>query len=235
MHNNLSSKHPHKSTTSINNTLRRRGEMMNTLFLMFVEFWGNIKKETINNNSRTTIQPTVSGIGKVVNSPSDYQKATVIKKEIKHMYNFGKRSKSRLDTCHEDIVKVLEATIKVHDFSVLEGLRTAEKQAEYFRDGKSQLDGVNRKSKHQDDGSGKSKAVDIMPYYKGFNAFTSENGAKSFYYLAGLVQGIAQKLYDAGEIKHELRWGGNWDSDMDFFSDSTFFDLPHFELIKPKK
>jgi peptidoglycan L-alanyl-D-glutamate endopeptidase CwlK len=148
------------------------------------------------------------------------------------MYNFGKRSKEKLYTCHKDLIKIMEEAIKFHDFSIIEGIRTTKRQQELYSDGKSQLDGIHKLSKHQDHGDGVSHAVDIMPYYKGFNPFTSENGPKSFYYLAGLVQGIAKKLYEDGEISHILRWGGNWDSDMDFFNDSHFFDLPHFELIK---
>jgi len=154
------------------------------------------------------------------------------------MYKFGKRSRSRLGTCHPDLIKIMEEAIKVFDFSVLEGLRTLEKQQEYYKTGRSQLDGIHKKSKHQGaefNGKLVSMAIDIMPYYKGFNPFQSENGPKSFYYLAGLVQMTAWNLYNEGKIEHIIRWGGNWDSDMDFFSDSSFFDLPHFELIKPKR
>ena len=148
------------------------------------------------------------------------------------MYRFGKKSKKKLKTCHRDIQTILNEVIRFYDFSVLEGIRTTERQQKLFAEGRTTLDGINKLSKHQHP-SGVSHAVDIMPYYKGFNAFSSENGPKSFYYMAGLVQGIARKLYDEGKITHIIRWGGNWDSDMDFFDDSSFFDLPHFELIKP--
>ena len=149
------------------------------------------------------------------------------------MYEFGKRSRKRLNTCHPDLILIMEEVIKIYDFSVIEGLRTTKKQREYYETGRSQLDGVHKLSKHQDSGDGLSYAIDIMPYYKGFNPFNNENGAKSFYYLAGIVQTVASILYKEGKISHIIRWGGNWDSDMDFFGDSTFFDLPHFELIKP--
>lgn len=154
------------------------------------------------------------------------------------MYKFGKRSKKSLGTCHEDLQTILNEIIKFYDFSIIEGIRTTKRQKQLYSEGKSKLDGVNRRSKHQGkkdkNGNIVSFAVDIMPYYKGFNPFTDKNGNKSFYYLAGLVQGIAQKLYTEGKIKHLIRWGGNWDSDMDFFGDSSFFDLPHIELIKPR-
>lgn len=144
------------------------------------------------------------------------------------MYKFGSKSQSRLDTCHKDIQTIINEVIKVYDCSVIEGQRTLETQQKYFKEGKSQLDGINKKSKHQ---SNPSMAIDVMPYYKGFNPFTSENGAKAFYYQAGIIMGIASQLKEEGKISHSLRWGGNWDSDMDFFNDSNFFDLPHFELI----
>ena len=147
------------------------------------------------------------------------------------MYKFGKRSKSRLDTCHKDIVIIMEEAIKLYDFSVLEGLRTAEKQAEYFETGRSKLDGVHKKSKHQDDGSGLSKAIDLMPYKKGSNAFSGKSKDKArFYYLGGVIKAVAYRLLEEGKITHKIRWGADWDSD-DLFDDQNFDDLPHFELV----
>lgn len=148
------------------------------------------------------------------------------------MYSFGKRSRSRLDTCHPDMILIMEEVIKIYDFSVLEGLRTLEQQQEYYETGRSKLDGINKKSKHQDDGSGKSRAIDIMPFKKGSNAFSGkEKDNRRFYYLAGLVKGTAERLLEEGKISHKIRWGGDWDSD-DIYSDQNFDDLPHFELIK---
>jgi len=145
-------------------------------------------------------------------------------------YSFGKRSKERLNTCHKDMILIMEETIKMYDFSVLEGLRTAEKQAEYFETGRSKLDGVNKKSKHQDSGDGLSYAIDIMPYKKGSNAFSGEQkDLRRFYYLAGAVKMTAHRLLEEGKISHTVRWGGDWNSN-DLFDDNSFDDLPHFEL-----
>ena len=148
------------------------------------------------------------------------------------MYTFGKRSRTRLETCHPDIIKIMEEVIKIYDFSVLEGLRTAEQQAEYFETGRSKLDGVNKKSKHQDNGSGKSRAIDIMPWKEGENAFSGkQKDLRRFYYLAGIVKSVAYILLQKGEISHGVIWGGDWDSD-DVYTDQNFDDLPHFELRK---
>lgn len=143
-------------------------------------------------------------------------------------YKFGKRSQARLDTCHPDIQAICNEVIKVYDFSVLEGHRTQETQARYFAEGRSKLDGVTRKSKHQ---SSPSMAVDIMPYKKGSNAFSgNEKDDRRFYMLMGMVKAIAARLKAEGKITHDVRFGLDWDGD-DTFRDQTFDDLPHFELI----
>jgi peptidoglycan L-alanyl-D-glutamate endopeptidase CwlK len=141
------------------------------------------------------------------------------------MPKFGNRSLERLSTCHRDLQAICNEVIKHYDFSVLEGNRTLEKQQQYYSEGKSKLDGIKRKSKHQ---SMPSNAVDIAPYPIDF----SNNGkAKArFYMLAGYMFMASEELYKKGKITHKLRWGGDWDSDKDL-SDQTFDDLPHFELI----
>lgn len=131
------------------------------------------------------------------------------------MPKFGEQSLKRLDTCDERIQKVLNEVIKHYDFMILEGTRTVEQQQQYYKEGKSKLDGINKKSKHQ---SYTSLAVDIAPYPIDWN------DSKRFYYLAGLV------IATANSMGIKLRWGGDWDSDGDF-KDNTFNDLPHFELV----
>ena len=42
--------------------------------------------------------------------------------------------------------------------------------------------------------------------------------------MGGVLFGIA------GELGHELRWGKDWDRDMDF-KDQKFDDMPHFEVL----
>ncbi len=143
-------------------------------------------------------------------------------------YTFGEKSQARLDTCHPDIQLICKEVIKIYDFSVLEGHRTQETQQEYFRTGRSKLDGVTHKSKHQ---SSPSMAVDIMPYKKGTNAFSgNEKDDRRFYMLMGMVKAVAARLKAEGKITHDVRFGLDWDGD-DTFRDQTFDDLPHFELI----
>ena len=150
------------------------------------------------------------------------------------MYKFGKTSQARLDTCHEDIQKIMNELIKIYDISILEGLRSAERQQELYHQGRSKLDGVNKKSKHQDDGTGVSRAIDIMPYKKGTNPFSGKEKDKArFYFMMGIVYSIAEKLYENGEISHKIRFGLDWDGDHTF-DDQNFDDLPHMELVKIK-
>lgn len=147
------------------------------------------------------------------------------------MYKFGKSSRARLDTCHPDIVAILEEAIKIYDFSVISGIRTTEEQQALYKKGVSQCDGVNKKSKHQGDGK-VSWAVDIVPYKKGLNPFdTEELNIRRFYFLMGIVKATAIRLKTENRISHDIRFGIDWDGDH-VFTDQSFHDCPHFELVK---
>lgn len=133
------------------------------------------------------------------------------------MPSFGKKSKEKLDTCHPDIVRVMERAIKIYDFTVLEGVRTPERQKELVDKGMSKT--LN--SKHLPDSDGLSRAIDIAPYPVDWS--NDPKNLARFYFLAGVVMACA------AEEGVKLRWGGNWDGDQDF-TDNPFFDGPHFEL-----
>ena len=142
----------------------------------------------------------------------------------------SKRSKKALSTVHNDMVRICNSVIEVMDFSAIEGARTTPTQQEYFRLGKSKLDGVNKKSKHQiDEEKPLSTALDVAPYPIDFE--DKSKARARFYMLAGHFFQVAHDLYEAGEISHKLRWGGDWDGDKNF-DDQSFDDLPHYELIK---
>lgn len=143
-------------------------------------------------------------------------------------YSLSSKSLEKLNTCHEDIRTILKELIMIYDFSVIEGHRTVETQQQYFKEGKSKLDGVTKLSKHQ---SYPSMAVDIMPYKKDTNAFSGkELDNRRFYMMMGMVKAIANRLLVEGKISHTVRFGLDWDGD-DTFADQTFHDLPHFELV----
>lgn len=151
------------------------------------------------------------------------------------MYNFGTKSQERLETCHADIQTILNAAIKLYDFSVIYGIRTTEEQQELYREGKSTLDGVKVKSKHQgrkdENGDIVSYAADLMPYKKGTNAFSGkEVDTRRFYFLMGLIRAVSDRLLEEGKITHKVRFGLDWDSD-DVYDDQHFNDIDHMELI----
>jgi peptidoglycan L-alanyl-D-glutamate endopeptidase CwlK len=127
------------------------------------------------------------------------------------MPRFGKQSQAQLDTCHEDLQKVLNVAIKEVDFSILEGHRSKELQDKYFRENKSKLKyplGKHNKIP--------SLAVDIAPYPIDWK------DTKRFAHVAFFIKGIA---YSMGI---RLRLGGDWNGD--FINNESFIDLPHLEL-----
>jgi len=146
------------------------------------------------------------------------------------MAAFGKVSAERLETCHPDLGKICHRVVRVFDISILEGARLDERQLMLFNDGKSKLDGINERSKHQvTEEDPLSYAADVAPYPIDFD---NEHKAKArFYMMAGHFFQAAEDLFAEGEITHLLRWGGDWDSDKEF-DDQSFDDLPHFELIQ---
>lgn len=145
------------------------------------------------------------------------------------MAKFSNTSLQKLNTCHPDIVLIMSEAIKIADFTILEGSRPDELQYKYFKEGKSKLDGIKQKSKHQVTKQNPlSMAVDVAPYPLDFS--NSHKKLSRFYFLAGIIKATAHRLKEEGKITHSIRWGGDWDSDHDF-TDNTFDDLPHFELI----
>ena len=91
----------------------------------------------------------------------------------------------------------MNEAIKEYDFSILEGHRTIERQQKLYKNGKSQLDGINKKGKHN---YNPSLAVDIAPYpidWKDVQRFKD---------LAKIIKRIAKEK----EIK--ITWGGDWRS-----------------------
>lgn len=142
------------------------------------------------------------------------------------MYKFGKTSLERLKTCHEDLKLILHRAIRRSsvDFGIAEGHRSLERQKQLFNEGKSRIDGITKKGKHN---YTPSLAVDIYAYYNGKSQWDSLHLS----YLAGLIESVSNELYEEGLITHRVRWGGNWDSDGVIVIDQSFNDLPHFELV----
>ncbi len=130
------------------------------------------------------------------------------------MPKFGKRSRERLKGVDSRLVEVLTEVCKYFDITVIEGLRSQERQNELVEQGKSKT----KFGKHVD-----GKAVDIAPYPIDWNA------RDDFHYLGGFVLGIASSK------GINIRWGGDWsDSSLSqgrrTTKDNNFDDLVHFEI-----
>lgn len=139
--------------------------------------------------------------------------------------SYSKRSMDRLNTCHEDIITLMIEVDKGYENTILEGVRSTERQQELYKQGKSKLDGITKLSKHQiTKERPKSIAVDTAPWPVDWADL------KRFYYYIGYVNGIADRLYREGIMKHRIRCGADWDGDRSF-KDQSFHDVPHIELI----
>lgn len=143
------------------------------------------------------------------------------------MPKFSRRSRSHLETCHPQLQALFNAVIETHDCTILEGVRTTERQQELFRQGRSKLDGVRRKSKHQAKSDGTSHAVDVAPYPIDWSV-GKPDVAERWLDFARAV------LSEARKQGISIRWGGDWDGDWDEVSDprgdQRFNDWPHWEL-----
>lgn len=135
------------------------------------------------------------------------------------MPKFSQESFSKLSTCHPDLQTLFYEVIRNFDCQILEGYRNEQDQEAAFAAGNTKLHWPHGKHNQQP-----SLAVDVSPYPVDWN------NTKRFYWFAGFVMGIAQKLKDEGKITHAIRYGGDWNGDKDI-TDNTFNDLVHFELI----
>ena len=124
------------------------------------------------------------------------------------MYKFGKRSRDRLRGVDVRIINVLNELIKIMDVTVIEGLRSADRQKELLAKGATKV----KYSKHMD-----GRAVDIAPYPIDWK------DRDRFHYMGGMIRGIAKQL------NVPIRWGGDWDSDGEV-KDNGFDDLVHIEI-----
>lgn len=139
------------------------------------------------------------------------------------MYKYSKRSMDRLKTCHPDLQKLLMEAIKHYDITILEGIRTKERQEELVRTGMSKT----MNSKHLDQGDGYSHAVDCALWPIDWN------DRDRFVFLQGFLKGLSVSMKEKGEISHDIRLGIDWDGDGNI-KEHSFFDGPHVEIRMKK-
>ena len=124
------------------------------------------------------------------------------------MYKFGKRSRERLKGVDARLVNVLNELIKIMDVTIIEGLRSKERQEQLLAQGKTKT----KYSKHIE-----GKAVDLAPYPIDWE------DREMFHYMGGMLRGLGKAM------GVNIRWGGDWDSDGDIH-DNKFDDLVHVEI-----
>tara|TARA_R110000868_G_scaffold5755_2_gene33862 strand:- start:1417 stop:1797 length:381 start_codon:yes stop_codon:yes gene_type:complete len=120
------------------------------------------------------------------------------------MYKLDERSQLRLKGVHPDLVKVVEHAIDIStiNFTVLEGLRTPDRQKLLRDAGASQTLNSRHITGH---------AVDLGALVDGEVRWDWP----LYHKIAAAMKQAAQ------ELKVAIVWGGNW---------RTFKDGPHFEL-----
>lgn len=127
---------------------------------------------------------------------------------ISPMPHFGKKSKERLKGVDNKLIKVLNELIKIMDVTIIEGVRSSERQERLLKQGATKV----KYSKHME-----GKAVDLAPYPIDWDDL------ERFYYMGGMIRGIGK------ELGINVRWGGDWDSDGNI-RDQSFNDLVHVEI-----
>lgn len=148
-------------------------------------------------------------------------------------YVLGKRSRQELRGVDPGVVEVVERAIIItkQDFSVHDGLRTVEEQAEYVRTGVSKT----MNSRHLT-----GYAVDLVPYVNGKLRWEW----KPIFVVTDAVQQACQ------ELGVRMRWGAVWDRCLNDLSNDLegevteygkrrraagkkpFLDGPHYERYK---
>jgi len=116
----------------------------------------------------------------------------------------GQRSLSRLEGVHPDLVRVVKkaAALSDLDFTVLEGIRSVERQKQLVSQGASKTMNSRHITGH---------AVDLAPMIAGEVRWDWP----LYHKLAKVVKAAA------ADEKVPLQWGGDW---------RTFKDGPHWEL-----
>lgn len=146
------------------------------------------------------------------------------------MPKFGAHSRVKLMTCHPDLVRLMEAVVENYDCTILDGARTEADQADKVKRGLSKT----MDSKHVvSDERPLSDAVDAAPFPtvwpdesdRQYDTKKYVHEVGRFYHFAGYVKAKAE------ELGIKIRWGGDWDKDLDF-TDQKFDDLDHFERVE---
>ena len=132
-------------------------------------------------------------------------------------FKLGKTSIARLKGVDKTLVNIVKRAIEISevDFSVLEGVRTLERQRELYAQGRTAPGKIvtwTMKSKHID-----GKAVDLVPYPLDWNDLSKFDKIRNAMFQAAKEQDV------------NLRWGADWNGNGEY-REKGEYDSPHFEL-----
>lgn len=138
-------------------------------------------------------------------------------------YVLSPRSTTNLEGVHPDLVAVVKRALELSavDFTVLEGVRTQERQDELWAQGRTKpgavVTWIQTVGAHGVQPDGWGHAVDIAPFPIDWsNLYRFDQ--------------VAQAMFAAAkELDVELRWGADWDRDGNP-RERGETDSPHFEL-----
>lgn len=135
------------------------------------------------------------------------------------MFKFGESSLENRQGVKPIIIKVLDRALEITkvDFGFPEfaGLRTAEEQNKLYKEGKSQLDGYERKSYHQS-----GNAIDFYAFVNGKASWQPDH-------LAMVAAAILQA---AAEFGVKASWGGLWSTNETKNGIQYGWDAGHIEF-----
>jgi peptidoglycan L-alanyl-D-glutamate endopeptidase CwlK len=145
------------------------------------------------------------------------------------MPEFSKQSRSKLETCHQDLQTVFHYVVQTRDCTVVYGHRTPEEQFELFKKGRAEVDGrwkivkpqhvVTYKDGMEDPSrhnSYPSEAIDVVPYPEMWSSIDA------FRQFGNYVKGVISMMLKYGTIENYIEYGGDW----------NWKDYAHWQLKK---
>jgi len=135
---------------------------------------------------------------------------------------FGKRSEARLETVSFEIQLLMREALAMGliDFAITEGFRPRSKQDEYYYGQPQRSKVAWPNSKHNV--TPLADATDAVPWVRGKLSYNYNHCC----FLAGIIMALSKKL------SVPIRWGGNWDMDLEPITDQDFQDLVHYERVR---
>lgn len=146
-------------------------------------------------------------------------------------YSFGAGSEAKLKGLHPDLVRVLRRAIATStiDFTIIEGVRSKERQAALYAQGRTAPGPVVtwvKTSNHMAKADGYGYAVDLYP----MPVSVVLKGKPKEY--EPLFDELAKAMFAAAKYCDvTIRWGADWDMD-NMPRERGETDNPHFELRK---